>query len=62
MSESGKKGLIERVKILQSVVQSITQETDHATMLELTVKGAQELTNADGGTLYVRTDDDHLKF
>lgn len=62
MSNSGKKGLIERVKVLQEVVDAISQETDHATMLELTVKGAQELTNADGGTLYVRTDDDHLKF
>ena len=62
MAKNGKKGLIERVKILQSVVQTITSETDHGKMLEETVKGAQGLTCADGGTLYVRTDDDHLKF
>lgn len=62
MSDSGKKGLIERVRILQNVVQAITQESDHSRMLELTVKGAQELTNADGGTLYVRTETNELKF
>lgn len=62
MSKNGKKGLIERVNLLQNIVQQISEQTDHASLLELTVKGAQELTNADGGTLYVKTDDNHLKF
>lgn len=62
MGEKGKRDLIERVKMLQTIVQTLSKETNHTKMLELTVQGAQKLTNSDGGTLYVRTDDDYLKF
>lgn len=61
-SENNKKELLDKIKVLQSVVQSIARETDHNKLLEITVRGAKELTNADGGTLYVRTDNNHLKF
>lgn len=41
---------------------ALSAEKDHARLLELILVKAIEITNADGGTLYSRTDDDHLKF
>ncbi len=41
---------------------ALSAEKDHARLLELILVKAMEITNADGGTLYSRTDDDHLKF
>jgi HD-GYP domain-containing protein (c-di-GMP phosphodiesterase class II) len=37
-------------------------EKDHIRLLELILLKAMELTNADGGTLYTRADEIHLKF
>ena len=41
---------------------ALSAEKDHNRLLELILVKAMELTNADGGTLYSRTDDNHLKF
>ena len=40
----------------------LSAERDSTRLLELIIVGAKELTNADGGTLYIRTEDDGLKF
>ncbi|MBL1141264.1 MAG: GAF domain-containing protein [Proteobacteria bacterium] len=41
---------------------ALSAEKDHDRLLELILVKAMEITNADGGTLYSRTDDQHLKF
>ena len=41
---------------------SLSAEKDHSRLLESILRKAMELTNADGGTLYTRTDDNHLQF
>lgn len=41
---------------------ALSAEKDHSRLLELILVKAMEITNADGGTLYSRTDDQHLKF
>jgi HD-GYP domain-containing protein (c-di-GMP phosphodiesterase class II) len=41
---------------------ALSAEKDHNRLLELILVKAMELTHADGGTLYSRTDDNHLKF
>lgn len=41
---------------------ALSAEKDHDRLLELILVKAMEITNADGGTLYTRTDDKHLKF
>ncbi|CCQ74849.1 HD domain-containing phosphohydrolase [Magnetospira sp. QH-2] len=40
----------------------LSAEKDVSHLMELILIGAKDLTNADGGTLYIRTDDDHLSF
>ena len=41
---------------------SMTAERNHDRLMELILIGAKDLTNADGGTLYIRTPDDTLEF
>ncbi len=41
---------------------SLSAERNGARLMELILLGAKELTHADGGTLYIRTDDDTLRF
>jgi HD-GYP domain-containing protein (c-di-GMP phosphodiesterase class II) len=41
---------------------ALSAERNHDRLLEQILLGAKELTNADGGTLYLRTDDDRLAF
>ena len=41
---------------------SMTAERNHDRLMELILFGAKDLTNADGGTLYIRTPDDTLEF
>lgn len=41
---------------------SMTAERNHDRLMELILLGAKDLTNADGGTLYIRTPDDKLEF
>ena len=41
---------------------ALSAQKDHSRLLEMILLKAKDLTNADGGTLYSRTSDDHLKF
>jgi len=41
---------------------ALSSERDHHRLMELILMETKSLCNADGGTLYLRTDDDHLKF
>ena len=41
---------------------ALSAEKDHSRLLEIILLKARELTYADGGTLYTRTDDNRLKF
>lgn len=47
---------------LNKIGVALSAEKDHARLLELILVKSMELTNADGGTLYSATDDNHLKF
>ena len=47
---------------LNSIGIALSAEKNHRRLLEMILVKAKELTNADGGTLYSRTDDDRLKF
>src|SRR3989304_9689172 len=40
----------------------LSAEKDHNRLLELILRKAMALTNADGGTLYTRADENHLEF
>lgn len=41
---------------------ALSAQKDHSQLLEMILLKAKDLTNADGGTLYSRTDDNRLKF
>ncbi|WP_050750757.1 HD domain-containing phosphohydrolase [Paramagnetospirillum magneticum] len=41
---------------------AMSSERDHGVLMEMILMGAKELTNADGGTLYIRDDDNNLRF
>ena len=47
---------------LNSIGIALSAEKNHRRLLEMILLKAMEMTNADGGTLYSRTDDDRLKF
>jgi HD-GYP domain-containing protein (c-di-GMP phosphodiesterase class II) len=47
---------------LNSVGVALSAEKDHNRLLEIILMRAKNLTNADGGTLYLRTDENSLKF
>jgi phosphoserine phosphatase RsbU/P len=52
----------ELLKVVIGLGAALSGERDSARLLERILKEAKSLCNADAGTLYVRTDDDHLKF
>lgn len=54
--------LLKRLERLNSIGIALSAERDNSRLLEMILLGAQEITNADGGTLYTITDDKHLKF
>ncbi|NOU25565.1 MAG: GAF domain-containing protein [Methylotenera sp.] len=54
--------LLKRLERLNSIGVALSAERDNKRLLEMILLGAQEITNADGGTLYTITDDKHLKF
>ena len=56
------EALLLKVNQLYGIVSKLARETDHKKILELTVEGAKKLTNSDGGTLYIVTEDQKLKF
>ncbi len=54
--------LLNRLRQLNAIGVALSAEKDNERLLERILGSAKELTNSDGGTLYLRTDDDHLKF
>lgn len=54
--------LLKRLERLNSIGVALSAERDNSRLLEMILLGAQEITNADGGTLYTITEDKHLKF
>lgn len=60
--EQTEKHISALLRELNKIGIALSAEKDHDRLLELILVKAMELTNADGGTLYSRTDDNHLKF
>ena len=54
--------LLNQLERLNSIGIALSSEDDSRRLLEIILLGAQELTNADGGTLYTVTSDAKLKF
>ena len=53
---------LELIRKLSTVGIALSAEKDNARLMELILSSAKEVTNADGGTLYTRTEDDKLTF
>lgn len=51
-----------KLELLHRVGIALTSERNKDRLLEMILLEAKALCNADGGTLYLRTDDEHLKF
>ena len=56
------RSTVEVIRMLTRVGVALSSEKNHGRLMELILKSAKELTRADGGTIYSRTDDDHLRF
>ena len=54
--------LLKLLQELNAIGIALSAEQDHNCLLEMILVRAKEITDADGGTLYSRTEDDHLKF
>lgn len=54
--------LLQRLERLNAIGVALSAEGNNQRLLEMILLGAKEITNADGGTLYMLTDDQHLKF
>lgn len=54
--------LLKRLERLNTIGIALSAERNNKRLLEMILLGAQEITNADGGTLYTITEDKHLKF
>ncbi len=53
---------LERLKALNQIGVALSAEKNGTRLLERILEEAKRITFADGGTLYTRTDDDHLQF
>lgn len=53
---------VRRLEIVQRVGVALSAERNRDRLLEMILVEAQKLCHADGGTLYLRTEDDHLRF
>ena len=60
--ESRTPSLLERLRRLNDIGIALSAEADTERLLERILESARELTNADGGTLYLRGDDGALHF
>lgn len=63
--ESGTGPKDQSMNLVRKLVElgiALSSEHNRDKLLEMILIGAKDLTNADGGTLYLRTDDDHLRF
>ncbi len=54
--------LLNRLDRLNAIGVALSAERDNTRLLEMILFGAKEITNADSGTLYILTEDKHLKF
>lgn len=59
---SEQQELLRRLDRLNAIGVALSAERDNARLMEIILLGAQEITNADGGTLYSVTDERSLKF
>jgi len=50
------------LKEITDIGTALSAEKDHNRLLEIILQKARQLTGADGGSLYIRTDDNKLKF
>jgi len=62
MSDTQHPYLLKRLERLNAIGVALSVERDSQRLLEMILLGAQEITNADGGTLYTIDNDTHLKF
>ena len=62
MHENPQQHLLAQLERLNAIGIALSAERDSKRLLEMILLGAQEITNADGGTLYTITQDKHLKF
>lgn len=63
MSEHQHPYLLERLERLNAIGVALSAERDNQRLLEMILLGAQQITNADGGTIYIMHEDNkHLKF
>ncbi len=62
MSDYQHPYLLKRLERLNSIGVALSAERDNQRLLEMILLGAQEITNADGGTLYTIHEESHLKF
>lgn len=62
MIDQQQSHLLARLERLNAIGIALSAERDNKRLLEMILLGAQEITNADGGTLYIITQDKKLKF
>ena len=62
MSDYQHPYLLKRLERLNAIGVALSAERDNRRLLEMILQGAQEITNADGGTLYTIHEDRFLKF
>lgn len=62
MSDYQQPYLLKRLERLNAIGIALSAERDHQRLLEMILLGAQEITNADGGTLYITHENKYLKF
>jgi len=63
MSDYQQSYLLKRLERLNAIGVALSAERDSQRLLEMILLGAQQITNADGGTIYIMHEDNkHLKF
>ena len=62
MNQASEKSLIDKISNLNRVGIALSVETNYERLMELILRGAMELTNADGGTIYRVTPQSALRF
>ncbi|HVU01861.1 MAG TPA: HD domain-containing phosphohydrolase [Polyangiaceae bacterium] len=62
MTERALDDEVKKLELLHKVGIALSSERNKDRLLEMILLEAKNLCNADGGTLYLRTDDDHLRF
>ncbi|TNF91736.1 MAG: GAF domain-containing protein, partial [Gammaproteobacteria bacterium] len=62
MPEQNQKDILNRFEKLNAIGVALSAERDLDRLLEMILDGAQEITNADGGTLYTLNEQNELEF